>query len=170
MMAPTGNLLDRSGVQVDRRRAAGCLPRPEHQYPRHQQRPVARPFQTSASDNPPAYFMLVDKARVAVLGSSRPWMLTQKMSKSELVYYTARDGLKIPAILTPPVGWNENSQPGPAIVLPHGGPGPVTMPAGTPRAGHSSSRRAAIPCFSRSIAARQAGAANSGSPATTSGA
>lgn len=79
-------------------------------------------FSTSASDNPPAYYLLVDKARVAVLGSSRPWMLSQKMSKSELIYYDARDGLKIPAILTRPVGWNENSKPGAAIVLPHGGP------------------------------------------------
>jgi dienelactone hydrolase len=79
-------------------------------------------FSTSASNSPTTYYLLVDKSKLAVLGSIRPWMLSQPMSKTELVYYTARDGLKIPAFLTPATGWKQEDGPVAAIVLPHGGP------------------------------------------------
>jgi dipeptidyl aminopeptidase/acylaminoacyl peptidase len=79
-------------------------------------------FTVSSSSMPPAYFLLVDKSKVAVIGSSRPWIKPDTMRDTELVYYPARDGLKIPALLTMP----KNLQPGEkargAIMLPHGGP------------------------------------------------
>lgn len=79
-------------------------------------------IRTSASNSPPAYYLLIDKSRLAVLGSSRPWMLKHKLAKTELVYYTARDGLRIPGLLTLPPDWKKGDKPGAAIVLPHGGP------------------------------------------------
>ena len=79
-------------------------------------------IETSAPNSPPAYYLLVDKSKLAVLGSTRPWMLKHKLADTKLVYYAARDGLQIPGLLTLPVGWKDGDKPGPAIVLPHGGP------------------------------------------------
>ena len=79
-------------------------------------------FSTSASDSPPAFYLLIDKSKVAIIGSSRPWLANTKMSKQELVYYAARDGLQIPGILTPALGWKKGDKPAPTIILPHGGP------------------------------------------------
>ncbi len=79
-------------------------------------------IRTSASNSPPAYYLLIDKAKLGVLGSSRPWMLKHKLATTKLIYYTARDGLRIPGLLTLPPEWKEGDKPGAAIVLPHGGP------------------------------------------------
>lgn len=79
-------------------------------------------FTVSSPSMPPAYFLLVDKAKVAVIGSSRPWIDTSTMRDTELVYYAARDGLEIPALLTLPKTLQPGQKARGAIVLPHGGP------------------------------------------------
>lgn len=79
-------------------------------------------FTTSSSANPPITYLLVDRANVALVGASRPWIDTSGLRETEFTYYTARDGLKIPAYLTLPVGWSKEQGPIPAVVVPHGGP------------------------------------------------
>lgn len=79
-------------------------------------------FTVSGSDMAPAYFLLLDKSRVAVIGSSRPWLDNDSLGKTELIYYTARDGLKIPGLLTLPPGYKKGDKVRGAIVHPHGGP------------------------------------------------
>ncbi len=75
----------------------------------------------SGPKNPPVYFLWDDGA-LKPLGGSRPWIDPASMGDSKWVTYTARDGLKIPAILTTPAGWTQAQGPVPAVVLPHGGP------------------------------------------------
>lgn len=79
-------------------------------------------FTVSAADFPPAYFLLVDKSKVAVVGSQRPWIDQESLGKSKFVYYTARDGMKIPALITLPAGYQEGQKARGAIIHPHGGP------------------------------------------------
>ena len=79
-------------------------------------------FSTGAGNDPASYYILQDLQRVRLLGHSRPWLDEYPMAAPELVYYTARDGMEIPAILTLPAGWEEGDEALPAIVLPHGGP------------------------------------------------
>lgn len=79
-------------------------------------------FTVSSSTMPPAYFLLVDKARVAVIGSSRPWIKPDTLRQTELVYYDARDGLSIPGLLTLPASLQEGQKARGAVILPHGGP------------------------------------------------
>ena len=38
------------------------------------------------------------------------------------MYYTARDGMKIPGLLTMPAGWKQGDAAPPAVIHPHGGP------------------------------------------------
>ncbi|MEQ9434845.1 prolyl oligopeptidase family serine peptidase [Hyphomonas sp.] len=79
-------------------------------------------FQVSATNSPPAYYLLVDKSKVAVIGSERPWISEESLGKGELVYYPARDGMKIPALITYPAGFKEGDKAKGAILVPHGGP------------------------------------------------
>ena len=79
-------------------------------------------FTVSAGDFPPAYFLLVDKSKVAVIGSQRPWNHTESLGESKFVYYDARDGMKIPALITLPAGYQEGQKARGAIIHPHGGP------------------------------------------------
>ena len=79
-------------------------------------------FSVSAPNLPPAYFLLVNKSKVVAIGSSRPWIDTEALGEAKLIYYTARDGLKIPGILTLPAGYQEGQKARGAIILPHGGP------------------------------------------------
>ncbi|MBR9834983.1 MAG: S9 family peptidase, partial [Alphaproteobacteria bacterium] len=79
-------------------------------------------FTVSAPNFPTAYFLLLDKAKVAAIGSQRPWIDTEALGESRFVYYTARDGLQIPAILTMPAGFKEGDKARGAIIHPHGGP------------------------------------------------
>lgn len=79
-------------------------------------------FTTSSSIHPPAYYLLVDKSRTVLLGEERPWIDSDTLRPTEFVYYPARDGMRIPAFLTLPLGWTAEDGPLPSIVLPHGGP------------------------------------------------
>lgn len=76
----------------------------------------------TASNQPAAYFLLLDKQRLISIGASRPWISEQQLGTADLIYYTARDGLEIPGILTVPPGYQHGDQSRGAIVLPHGGP------------------------------------------------
>lgn len=79
-------------------------------------------FSASGSQMPERYFLLRDRSQLEALGGERPWIDTADLSRTELVYYNARDGRKLPALLTPRQGWKEGDAPGKAIILPHGGP------------------------------------------------
>ena len=79
-------------------------------------------FSVSAGNMPPAYYLLVDKAKVAVIGSEYPWIDTNSLGEVEFVYYPARDGMQIPAFITYPAGWKEGDKARGAIIVPHGGP------------------------------------------------
>ena len=63
-----------------------------------------------------------DRSKVAVIGSQRPWIDVEDLGKSKFVYYSARDGLQIPAIITLPAGFEEGQKAKGAIIVPHGGP------------------------------------------------
>lgn len=79
-------------------------------------------FTVSAGDMPPAYYLLVDKSKVALIGSERPWIDLKSLGKVEFVYYPARDGLEIPAFITFPPGFEKGQKAKGAILVPHGGP------------------------------------------------
>ncbi|MEH6696685.1 MAG: prolyl oligopeptidase family serine peptidase [Hyphomonas sp.] len=79
-------------------------------------------FEVEAANMPPSYYVLVDKAKLAVIGSQRPWIDEKSLGKGEFTYYTARDGMKIPAFITYPAGYQEGDKARGAIILPHGGP------------------------------------------------
>ena len=74
-----------------------------------------------AVDFPPAYY-LYKGGKLSLIGQERPWIDPATLGKGEFVTYKARDGLDIPAIITHPPGWTQQSPPGPLVVLPHGGP------------------------------------------------
>lgn len=79
-------------------------------------------FTTESSSVPRAFHVLLDKKRLANLGSERPWIKPGMTGEERWVTYPARDGLTIPAILDLPAGWGKGDAPVPAIVMPHGGP------------------------------------------------
>ncbi|ADM10325.1 prolyl oligopeptidase family protein [Parvularcula bermudensis HTCC2503] len=80
-------------------------------------------FTTESSTYPPAYHILVDKRATQDIGAQRPWIDSDALRPTSLIYYTARDGLRIPGLLTLPKGFTPGEDaPLPAIVLPHGGP------------------------------------------------
>jgi dipeptidyl aminopeptidase/acylaminoacyl peptidase len=79
-------------------------------------------FTTANAQNPTSYYLLEDRKKVVALGNERPWVDNESIGEQRWVTYTARDGLKIPAILDLPVGWTEGDAPVPAVIHPHGGP------------------------------------------------
>lgn len=79
-------------------------------------------FSTSAAHEPPAYHILRNQREVTSLGESRPWIDSDDVGEQRWVYYPARDGMEIPAILDLPAGWEEGDDPLPTIIHPHGGP------------------------------------------------
>ncbi len=79
-------------------------------------------FVTESGRQPPAYYLLLDRKKVQRLGSQRPWIDSASLGEQRWLFYSARDGVKIPAILDLPPGWKQGDPPLPAIVHPHGGP------------------------------------------------
>jgi dipeptidyl aminopeptidase/acylaminoacyl peptidase len=79
-------------------------------------------FSTESAEKPPHYYLLLNKSKLLGVGGERPWIKPGSVGKQSLVYYTARDGMKIPGILTMPAGWKQGDPAPPAIVHPHGGP------------------------------------------------
>jgi dipeptidyl aminopeptidase/acylaminoacyl peptidase len=79
-------------------------------------------FTTVSASAPTSYHLLLDKQKVANLGSERPWIKPGMTGAESWVTYKARDGMEIPAILDLPAGWKKGDAPAPAVVMPHGGP------------------------------------------------
>jgi dipeptidyl aminopeptidase/acylaminoacyl peptidase len=79
-------------------------------------------FVTESAQQPPTYYLLLDRKKVQKLGSQRPDINSSDLGPQKWVTYTARDGMKIPAILDLPAGWKKEDGPLPTIILPHGGP------------------------------------------------
>ena len=77
---------------------------------------------TEAANQPPSYFIALDGENFSFLGSRIPELAKANLAPSKLIYYPSRDGLKIPGILTMPVGWKDGDAAPPAIIHPHGGP------------------------------------------------
>jgi len=77
----------------------------------------------SVSDErtPPSYFIWRNE-KLTPLGNSRPWMNPEDSGKSRWISFAARDGLKVPAILTLPPNYKRSDGRIPTIVHPHGGP------------------------------------------------
>ncbi len=79
-------------------------------------------FSAESPRHPTSYFILLNKTKLLGVGGERPWIKPEQLGERSLVYYDARDGLKIPAFLTLPPGFKKGDPAPPAIVLPHGGP------------------------------------------------
>lgn len=79
-------------------------------------------FTVESYGQSPVYYLLLDKAKVVMVGASRPWIDPKQVGTQELVFYPARDGKQIPGILSLPPGWKKGDKPLPTIVHPHGGP------------------------------------------------
>ncbi|WP_229219138.1 alpha/beta fold hydrolase [Duganella sp. BJB1802] len=77
---------------------------------------------TSYSARQPHTYQVFNTAsgRLAELGSEAPAIDPARMGSKELVYYKARDGLRIPAWLSLPAGAPDKNRP--MVVLVHGGP------------------------------------------------
>ncbi len=79
-------------------------------------------FTTSSASNAPSYYLLLDRSRPMHLGGQRPWIDPNQIGEQRWVTYSARDGMKIPAVLDLPAGWKQSDGPLPTIIHPHGGP------------------------------------------------
>lgn len=78
-------------------------------------------IEKSGPDQPAEYYLLAPDGKLALLGTSRPWIKPETLGSTRLVQYAARDGLIIPAILTaPPASFGAG--PHPTLIVPHGGP------------------------------------------------
>ncbi|HUQ53747.1 MAG TPA: alpha/beta fold hydrolase, partial [Gammaproteobacteria bacterium] len=75
---------------------------------------------TESADRAAAYYFLDSKAGTAKqIASTNMQLATVKLARREAYGYAARDGIKIPAYLTRPLGVEG---PAPLVLLPHGGP------------------------------------------------
>lgn len=79
-------------------------------------------LQVSSSTQPPVYYLFRNNQELLKVGDSNTAIDPANLAPSELVYYQARDGLRIPAFLTLPQGYERGSARMPTIILPHGGP------------------------------------------------
>lgn len=70
---------------------------------------------------PPEYY-LARNGQLTLLAKAYPQIDPRALGKGQMVYYKARDGLDIPAILTTPNTELCGSGPWKAVVHPHGGP------------------------------------------------
>jgi dipeptidyl aminopeptidase/acylaminoacyl peptidase len=75
-----------------------------------------------SSRHPPSYYLMTDDQRIEALGGQIPDFPSDSLVDTQLIRYTARDGLEIPAFLTLPRGWRQGDPPLPVIIQPHGGP------------------------------------------------
>jgi dipeptidyl aminopeptidase/acylaminoacyl peptidase len=77
----------------------------------------------SYSDTQPAIFMLynLQTGQLNKVGEARPDIDSRRMAPQQVLHYTARDGLDIPALLTVPAGTPKGAKL-PLVVLVHGGP------------------------------------------------
>jgi dipeptidyl aminopeptidase/acylaminoacyl peptidase len=77
-------------------------------------------IRSSSDTNPPSFYLAESKGqRLQLLGHAFPQLEARSFVEMQPMMYAARDGQRIPAYLSRPTN---RSTPGPAIVLPHGGP------------------------------------------------
>ena len=79
-------------------------------------------IQVSSSQQPPVYYLFRNNSELVKIGDALPAVNSANLAPAELVYYEARDGLRIPAFLTLPQGYERGASRIPAIIMPHGGP------------------------------------------------
>lgn len=72
--------------------------------------------------NDPGAYYLFSQGQLSPLGMPYPQVNPATLGQTDLVYYTARDGLTIPAFLSTPPEELYGPGPYPAVVMPHGGP------------------------------------------------
>jgi dipeptidyl aminopeptidase/acylaminoacyl peptidase len=71
--------------------------------------------------NPGRYYLFdVEKGTLTPMAARMPWIDPEKMAPMHSVQYVARDGLKISAYLTIPLGHPPKNLP--LVIMPHGGP------------------------------------------------
>ena len=75
-----------------------------------------------APNEPASYYLLRNHRELSLLAHRHADVDTAAVGDSKLVYYTARDGLNIPAFLHTPNTELCGPGPWPAVLLPHGGP------------------------------------------------
>lgn len=77
----------------------------------------------SRSDQQPGEYYLYDRERrtLQLIGASRPWVDEAKQGQRTFHRFDARDGLKIPVVVTHPLGVPADT-PAPTVVMVHGGP------------------------------------------------
>lgn len=78
-------------------------------------------LRVDGDSRPPEYYLLRGD-RLSLLARSFPDIDRASLGETRLVYYKARDGLDIPALLTTPNRDLCGPAPWPAVVHPHGGP------------------------------------------------
>lgn len=80
-------------------------------------------FTVTSASRPPEYYLLLNKSEIAVIGSERPWLRDKPLGNTEFIYYAARDGMQIPALVTYPPNFSKTTDKARgAIIHPHGGP------------------------------------------------
>ncbi|SEA67827.1 S9 family peptidase [Alkalimonas amylolytica] len=75
---------------------------------------------SSANQDPTFYLYDTTKNQLAYLLNQRPWMQNRPLPQTQIVFYEARDGQRIRALLTLPEG--KEAKDLPLVVFPHGGP------------------------------------------------
>ncbi len=78
-------------------------------------------FHVSGPRQPGAFWLYeVDRANLELLGEQKPWLTQARLAPMKALDVKTRDGAKITAYLTTPIG--EAKGPLPLVVVPHGGP------------------------------------------------
>lgn len=75
---------------------------------------------TSANQDPTFYLYDTTKNQLAYLLNQRPWLQNKALAETKIMFYEARDGQQIRALLTLPQG--KDAKDLPLVVFPHGGP------------------------------------------------
>jgi dipeptidyl aminopeptidase/acylaminoacyl peptidase len=78
-------------------------------------------FTVSSPDEPPTHYLLRD-GKVVTLGKGWPTLDSRAFGSTSFMYYKARDGRVVPAMLTKPNTALCGQGPWRAVVHPHGGP------------------------------------------------
>ncbi|WND01387.1 prolyl oligopeptidase family serine peptidase [Temperatibacter marinus] len=75
-------------------------------------------IRTTGAKDPGTFYMLKDKKDLQYIGGTYPLQTEDKLGPVKFISYKARDGRKVRAYVTMPLG----DGPHPTIVMPHGGP------------------------------------------------
>jgi len=123
-------------------------------------------FSEGDGDSGTYYFFDFTEGSYKEIGSAYPELPGEWVAEKQYITYKAADGLEIPAFVTLPP--NRDVKNSALVVLPHGGPKPMTIPVSTgcPKLSH----RAATSSCSRTFAVRPVMAKPLRRPVTANGA